>query len=330
MILNGRENQGRTAAREMQCVRDVRAIFIMHKHSIILGIGAFLVGALLCVLLEPEACVQHVVRAAPAQVARWASSSSSYGIELAADVCPENGRALGVTYNASTDGFNVDCLAPRLSRRAFITLGVTVTSLCLMISGQPPDICMLGATLVLLLWPWSYSDGMGIISEVQAWQGFSNEGVLTVGALYIVAKAVDSTGVVSMVMTRILGKPNSLFVAQLRLLFPVAIASAFMNNTPIVAMLIPVVEKWAPSIGHDKAMFLMPLSFASMLGGMCSMMGTSTNLVVAGMLRKKNPGMQVSWIGASGCPLKEIINANLYIIPNLTDACSHTHPPLPF
>ena len=151
---------------------------------------------------------------------------------------------------------------------------------------------MLGATLLLLLWPWEDSPGKGIISEAQAWQGFSNGGVLTVGALFVVAKAVDSTGVVSIVMKKILGKPKSLFVAQMRLLFPVAIASAFMNNTPIVAMLIPVVETWAPSIGHDKAKFLMPLSFASMLGGMCSMMGTSTNLVVAGLLLKKNPEMQ--------------------------------------
>ena len=64
-----------------------------------------------------------------------------------------------------------------------------------------------------------------------------------------------------------------------------------MNNTPIVAMLIPVVDGWARRIGHPKSLFLMPLSFASMLGGMCTMIGTSTNLVVQGMLLKNNPNV---------------------------------------
>lgn len=68
-------------------------------------------------------------------------------------------------------------------------LGVTLTALCLMISGSPPDLCMLAATLVLVLWPWTQT-GAGIISETEAWQGFSNKGVLTVGALFVVAKAV--------------------------------------------------------------------------------------------------------------------------------------------
>ena len=291
MIHTERANRPRA-----QCVADARRIFHKYRRSILLGGAAFVAGALLCLLLTPEDRVMETVTASPEEVASWASSQTSYGIDLAAGVCPENGKAESVQFNATAGSFDVECLAPRLSRRAFVTLGVTMTSLCLMISGQPPDICMLVATLVLLLWPWKDSLGKGIISEGQAWQGFANEGVLTVGALFVVAKAVDSTGVVSIAMKKILGKPKTLFVAQLRLLLPVAIASAFMNNTPIVAMLIPVVETWAPSIGHDKSKFLMPLSFASMLGGMCSMMGTSTNLVVAGLLKKKNPEMQ-----SSGC-----------------------------
>ena len=96
------------------------------------------------------------------------------------------------------------------------------------------------------------------------------QGVLTVGALFVVAKAVDETGIVNKVATKILGEPKSLFIAQLRLLVPVAVSSAFMNNTPIVAMMIPVILQWAPKLKRAPSTFLMPLSFASMLGGMCS------------------------------------------------------------
>ena len=133
------------------------------------------------------------------------------------------------------------------------------------------------------------------------------QGVLTVGALFVVAKAVDETGIVNKVATKILGEPKSLFIAQLRLLVPVAVSSAFMNNTPIVAMMIPVILQWAPKLKRAPSTFLMPLSFASMLGGMCSMMGTSTNLVVAGLLAHKNPEIKpfglfdIAVVGAPCC-----------------------------
>ena len=188
--------------------------------------------------------------------------------------------------------FVLTCQQPRLSRKAFLTIAVTSASLIAMMRDVAPDISMLAATLVLLLWPWGAANGGGnILTGAEAWQGFSNEAVLSVGALFIVAKGVDETGAVDRMFRGLLGRTRNLFAAQLRLLLPVAVMSAFMNNTPIVAMLIPVVDGWARRIGKPKALFMMPLSFASMLGGMCTMIGTSTNLVVQGMLMKNNPNV---------------------------------------
>ncbi len=278
-----------------QCAQDCRKILKGHSRAIAVALVAGLAGALVCLLSTPAPHVVEQVMVGPDTVARWAGDPQTVGTALASGACPDGGRALPhkVLWWNATKEFRVACQEPRLSRRAYITLGITLVALALMLAGSPPDICMLMATMALLLWPWGpLGEEAGIISEKEAWQGFSNNGVLTVGALFVVAKAVDETGIVSLAMKRVLGRPKSLFVAQLRLLIPVAVSSAFMNNTPIVAMLIPVVESWAPSIGYDPAKFLMPLSFASMLGGMCSMMGTSTNLVVAGLLQKKEPGLE--------------------------------------
>ena len=81
-----------------------------------------------------------------------------------------------------------------------------------------------------------------------------------------------------LLLSSVLGEPTSVPLAILRLSLPVAAVSAFMNNTPVVAMMIPVVEAWAARTGFAASKLLIPLSFSSMLGGMCTLLGTSTNL----------------------------------------------------
>lgn len=88
-------------------------------------------------------------------------------------------------------------------------------------------------------------------------------------------------------MRGVLGAPQSPHAALLRLLIPVAVFSAFLNNTPIVAMLIPVVNTWAGRMQQHPSVFLMPMSFASMLGGVTTMLGTSTNLIIQTMVAKR-------------------------------------------
>ena len=197
------QHRGRTGKHEPQCMKDTKRLLRAHCKTATVGVLSALVGALLCIFSTPDPRVLHTV---PIQnfstLAHWTSSKATLTLDLAAEICPYGGQALEITFNDTAQNFDLECEAPRLSRRAYVTLGITLTALCLMISGSPPDMCMLAATLVLVLWPWK-DTGAGIISEREAWQGFSNEGVLTVGALFVVAKAVDETGIVSLVMKRV-------------------------------------------------------------------------------------------------------------------------------
>jgi di/tricarboxylate transporter len=141
-------------------------------------------------------------------------------------------------------------------------------------------------------------------------KGFSNQGVLTVGALYMVAAGMYSTGAVTLLGEKLIGQPRSVVGAQLKILPPVAIGSAFLNNTPLVAMFIPVIRDLARTCRLAISRLYIPLSFASILGGTCTLIGTSTNLVVAGlvmdMLKREGEGIpamreigmfDLSWVG---------------------------------
>ena len=115
-------------------------------------------------------------------------------------------------------------------------------------------------------------------------KGFSNPGVLTIGALFMVAAGMYSTGAITMITEKLIGHPKSLLVAQSRILPPVAFGSAFLNNTPLVAMMIPVIRDLSKSCKLPATRLYIPLSYASILGGTCTLIGTATNLVVAGMV----------------------------------------------
>ncbi|MDZ7375315.1 MAG: SLC13 family permease [candidate division KSB1 bacterium] len=128
-----------------------------------------------------------------------------------------------------------------------------------------------------------------IITPKEAFTGFSNSGMLTVGFLFIVAEALKQTGTLNRIGNFLLGKNQQGITSKLlRFLFPVASISAFFNNTPIVAMLIPTIHSWAKKNDYAISKFLIPLSYATILGGMCTLIGTSTNLVVHGLMIDNN------------------------------------------
>lgn len=138
------------------------------------------------------------------------------------------------------------------------------------------DIVMMGALLALLL--------AGIVEPGQAVGGFASQGVITVGLLYIVATGMKETGAMNLITARLMGRPKTLGQAQARLVAPVAGLSAFVNNTPIVAMFLPTLASIARRANLPASKLFMPLSFASILGGVCTLIGTSTNVVVGGLL----------------------------------------------
>ncbi|GMI20563.1 hypothetical protein TrRE_jg10071, partial [Triparma retinervis] len=138
-------------------------------------------------------------------------------------------------------------------------------------------VMMLALTLCMLA---------NIVTVAQGTFGFSNEGLLTVMVLFVVAGGISRTGGLDWYMSKALGRPRTMVGAQLKLMVPIAVISAFLNNTPVVMVMIPIVQRWGKAIKVSVSQLLIPLSFASILGGTCTLIGTSTNLVVEGLLRE--------------------------------------------
>jgi di/tricarboxylate transporter len=181
--------------------------------------------------------------------------------------------------------------------QAWLTLAVVVAMFAGMLRGwAQPAPAIVSAVVVLLV--------AGVIDEKQAFSGFANAAPITVAALYVLARAVEDTGALRPLVRGALGDGGTLPGNLMRLCFPSAAASAFLNNTPIVAMLIPPVSERAESRGEPPSRYLMPLSFAVILGGVVTTIGTSTNLVVSGLLQQSgHPPFGLFEITHVGLPL---------------------------
>jgi len=178
----------------------------------------------------------------------------------------------------------------------------------------------------------------GVLSTGQALAGFANEGMMTVAVLYVVVAALRETGVMGWIAQRVFGSPRTTMSAQLRMMFPVATVSAFMNNTPLVAALLPAVIEWAKKFQIPVSKLLMPLSFATILGGLCTLIGTSTNVVVAGLMHSSvatgaiDRGMgffTLTWVGVP-CALAGIAYmavASRWLLPARERALSQMDDP---
>lgn len=148
---------------------------------------------------------------------------------------------------------------------------------------QPPDVtALLGVSLLLIF---------GALNSKEFLSVFANSAPITIAAMFILSKALENTGVIGgmgALATRLAGQ--SWLRAMLFLLLPVTFLSAFVNNTPVVVILTPVVISLARQQGHASSRYLIPLSFASILGGTCTLIGTSTNLLVDSIAQRE--GMQ--------------------------------------
>ncbi len=170
---------------------------------------------------------------------------------------------------------------------------VAVTLAALLFVQRAPDMVMIGGVVLLL--------AAGVISPDEALKGMSNEGMVTVAALFVVAAAVERTGALASLVDRTLGRPKSLATAQVRTMIAPGVISAFTNNTPVVALMVPAIRDWAKKNRFSISKLLMPMNAAVVLGGLCTLIGTSTNVVVSGLVAAKRGqplGMfDITWLG---------------------------------
>lgn len=161
------------------------------------------------------------------------------------------------------------------------------------------DVILMSAALALML--------MGILTPEEALVGFSNTGVITVAVLYVVAAGLSETGAVQWIAHNLLGRPSSVRGAYARMLLPIGGLSAFLNNTTVVAMMLPAIQEWAAKLRIPASKLLIPLSYMAILGGTVTLIGTSTNLVVDGLLQsEKGVALKMFDIAAVGIPLTVI------------------------
>lgn len=182
--------------------------------------------------------------------------------------------------------------------QGWFTLAVIVAALVAMAREMaPPHLVLVGALAVLA--------GVGILTPKETFGGFSNEALATVAALFVVAAALRESGVIERSFARIFGGAKTESAGRVRIVLATASLSAFLNNTPIVAMMTPVVIEWARRHRLSPSRFLLPLDFATILGGCITLIGTSTNLVVAGLVLEAGMApigfFEVTWVGLPVC-----------------------------
>jgi di/tricarboxylate transporter len=203
-----------------------------------------------------------------------------------------------------------------MSLDAWITAAVVVAMLAsLSLNLLPPAATVLSATIFLLV--------TGVIDETQAFSGFSNSAPLSVAALYVIAYAADKTGLLGPLVNRMLGKEGKVTrTSQARLNAPTAAISAFINNTPLVAMLIGQVTTWCNQRGVSPSKLLLPISYAAILGGTLTAIGTSTNLVASGLLQETGePPIGIFEITkVSGLSVTLGLIVLIFIVPRLLPA----------
>lgn len=182
--------------------------------------------------------------------------------------------------------------------QGWFTLGLCVAVLAALIFTRiGPHLIMIGALTILSV--------TGILSSADALSGFSNSGLITVAGMFVVAGGMHASGAIDLLVNTLLGRPKTPRAALNRMFWPVAFLSSFLNNTPVVATMIPAIYSWSRKIGISPSKLMIPLSYTAILGGAVTLIGTSTNLIVNGQYQvlTGEPGFSLFSITAVGLPV---------------------------
>ena len=159
---------------------------------------------------------------------------------------------------------------------AWITIITVLTMFSvLLFTKLRADLVFLGAIGILFV--------TGVLDANDAFSGFSSGSVVVIGVLFVVVAGLTYTGVLQWIVKNLLGQPKSYSKAVLRLMLPVAALSSFLSNTTVVALFVGIVKMWSKKLGISPSKLLIPLSYASGMGGVCTLIGTPPNLIISGL-----------------------------------------------
>ncbi|MBR6018058.1 MAG: SLC13/DASS family transporter [Paludibacteraceae bacterium] len=162
------------------------------------------------------------------------------------------------------------------SLHAWITIATVLTMFSvLLFTKLRSDLVFLGAIAILFV--------TGVLDAKEAFSGFSSTSVIVIGVLFVVVAGLMHTGVLQWIVKHLLGQPKSYTGAVTRLMLPVAALSSFLSNTTVVALFVSIVKMWSKKLGISPSKLLIPLSYASGMGGVCTLIGTPPNLIISGL-----------------------------------------------
>jgi di/tricarboxylate transporter len=181
----------------------------------------------------------------------------------------------------------------------YIALGVVLLMIIALVKEiLRPGLILFSALVIFMIFD--------IITPEDALSGFSNKGMITVALLFLVSEGVKESGILNKTAAIILPKKRKPIPRLLmQIMIPVSAISAFLNNTPVVIIFGPMLKKWADKMSLPTQKFLIPLSYATIFGGTCTLIGTSTNLLVHGMMLDR---------GMSGLSMFELAKVGLFIV----------------
>ncbi len=159
---------------------------------------------------------------------------------------------------------------------AWITIATVLSMFTvLLFTKLRADLVFLGAISILFV--------TGVLEAKEAFSGFSSTSVVIIGVLFVVVAGLTHTGVLQWIVKHLLGQPGSYSKAVVRLMLPVAVLSSFLSNTTVVALFVNIVKMWSKKLNISPSKLLIPLSYASGMGGVCTLIGTPPNLIISGL-----------------------------------------------